>query len=278
VVVAHDLIDEPTETFQLTFNPAPFASIPDPVAQGSIVDNDGATTGAALELIHGTNEVYDLASPGPGSPDVDWFSLAQAPYSSYEVLVDGVSGDLAADGSPLRVRRLAADQISVLPPDSTAVGIGRARSLRWQNTAAAAVANQWIRVESAASGASCDVTCGTDDTYRIRFYDTTVSVPRFNNGSGQATVLVLQNLLDAPVSATVYLWSPAGALLGSQAVSLSAHGLVALNTSTVTGGAGQGGAITIAHDAGYGGLAGKAVALEPATGFSFDSPMTVRAR
>jgi hypothetical protein len=277
VVVAHDLIDEPSETFRLTFNPAPFASIPDPFAQGTIVDNDGAITGAAQELIHGTNEVYDLASPGPGSPDVDWFALAQAPYSSYEVAVDGVSGDLAADANPLRVRRLAADQISVLPPNSTAVGIGRARSLRWQN-GAVAVADQWVRVESGASGTSCDVTCGPDDTYRIRFYDTTLSVPRFNNGSGQATVLVLQNLTDVSVSATVYLWSPAGALLGSQVLSISAHGLAALNTSTVTGGAGQGGTITIAHDAGYGGLAGKAVALEPATGFSFDSPMTVRAR
>lgn len=277
VVVAHDLIDEPTETFRLTFNPAPFASIADPVAQGSILDNDGATTGSPLEIVHGTNEVYDLASPSPGSPDVDWFALAQAPYSSYEVVVDAVSGDLAADANPLRVRRLAADQISILPPDSTAVGMGRARSLRWQN-GASAVANQWIRVESGASGASCDVTCGPDDIYRIRFYDTTVSVPRFNNASGQVTVLVLHNLLDAQASATVYLWNPAGALLGSQTVSLPAHGLLALNTTTITGGAGQGGAITITHDAGYGSLVGKAVALEPATGFSFDSPMTSRAR
>jgi hypothetical protein len=45
-----------------------------------------------------------------------------------------------------------------------------------------------------------------------------------------------------------------------------------LNTATVAGVAGQGGTMTIAHDGGYGGLVVKAVALEPSTGFSFDSP------
>jgi hypothetical protein len=34
----------------------------------------------------------------------------------------------------------------------------------------------------------------------------------------------------------------------------------------------------VTHDGPFGGLAGKAVALEPATGFSFDSPMTVKPR
>ena len=36
--------------------------------------------------------------------------------------------------------------------------------------------------------------------------------------------------------------------------------------------------MTLTHDGGYGALSGKAVALEPATGFSFDSPMTPRGR
>jgi len=36
---------------------------------------------------------------------------------------------------------------------------------------------------------------------------------------------------------------------------------------------GVGGSITITTDGRYGQLTGKAIALEPATGFSFDSPM-----
>jgi hypothetical protein len=39
---------------------------------------------------------------------------------------------------------------------------------------------------------------------------------------------------------------------------------------------GQSGTITVAHDGRYGDLAGKGVALEPSTGFSFDSPMVPR--
>jgi hypothetical protein len=36
--------------------------------------------------------------------------------------------------------------------------------------------------------------------------------------------------------------------------------------------------VTVVHDAPYGALAGKTVALEPSTGFSFDSPMLPRPR
>ena len=51
-----------------------------------------------------------------------------------------------------------------------------------------------------------------------------------------------------------------------------------LNTATVAGASGEGGTITISHDGRYGDLTGKTVALEPSTGFSFDSPMIARPR
>jgi hypothetical protein len=44
------------------------------------------------------------------------------------------------------------------------------------------------------------------------------------------------------------------------------------NVATFPSLAGQSGHITVAHDGGYGALNMKAVALEPATGFSFDTP------
>jgi hypothetical protein len=50
------------------------------------------------------------------------------------------------------------------------------------------------------------------------------------------------------------------------------------NTASVAGAAGQSGSITVTHDGGYGELAGKTVALEPSTGFSFDTPMLPRSR
>jgi len=65
-------------------------------------------------------------------------------------------------------------------------------------------------------------------------------------------------------------------LLGSSNFSIAPRGALVLNTSTVAGAAGVGGTITVAHDGGYGGLAIKSVALEPATGFSFDTPGTYK--
>ena len=69
--------------------------------------------------------------------------------------------------------------------------------------------------------------------------------------------------------------SAAGALLDTYTPSspVGPKALLVVNTSVVPGAAGQSGAMTVTHTAGYGGLAGKTVALEPATGFSFDTPM-----
>ncbi|HET9315666.1 MAG TPA: hypothetical protein VFQ51_08755, partial [Vicinamibacteria bacterium] len=130
---------------------------------------------------------------------------------------------------------------------------------------------QWVRVRSG----SCTTDCGPDDVYRIRAYDSTYAVPRFNNSGTQVTVLIIQNPGPEPVDLTVHFWSPTGALLASYspASAVAPKALLVLTTSTVPGAAGQSGAMTVSHTAGYGGLAGKTVALEPATGFSFDTPM-----
>jgi hypothetical protein len=50
------------------------------------------------------------------------------------------------------------------------------------------------------------------------------------------------------------------------------------DTGSVTVLAGRSGSITLTHDGPYGALAGKAVAVEPATGASFDSPLTYKPR
>ena len=67
-----------------------------------------------------------------------------------------------------------------------------------------------------------------------------------------------------------------GNQVGFQGFNLTAKNTLVLNTATVPGANGVGGAVTVAHDGRYGDLSGKTVALEPATGFSFDSPMLPR--
>jgi hypothetical protein len=131
-----------------------------------------------------------------------------------------------------------------------------------------------VRVQSGL----CATSCGADDVYRVRAYDTTYSIPRFNNVGSQGTVLIIQNTRSAPVAGRVFFWSGAGGLLASQAFNLPSRGTFVLNTLTVAGLPGTSGTITVTSDAPYGTLVGKSVALEPSSGFSFDSPMLPRSR
>jgi len=57
------------------------------------------------------------------------------------------------------------------------------------------------------------------------------------------------------------------------ALSIPVNGVQSINTATIAALAGMAGSASIAHTGGYGAIAGKAVALEPSTGFTFDTPV-----
>ena len=233
----------------------------------TINDNTNATHN---ELVHGSDQLHDLGVLPGNLPDQDWFALSQKPWSSYEVVADSTSGDIQAAGG------LSCDRVSaagtVIQP-SVPVGVGYTRSLRWANLTSTQVDSpaEFIRVQST----GCTTNCGPDDVYRIRFAETTYSVPRFNNFGSQITVLLLQNPTNYSIAATVYFWDTSGGIIGTGTLfTLAPKSLVVFNTSTAA--PGVGGSVTIAHTGRYGDLSGKTVALEPATGFSFDSPMLPR--
>ena len=150
------------------------------------------------------------------------------------------------------------------------VGHGTALSLRWMNQQDVTVADQHVRVQSPA----CGSTCGPDDTYRLRFYETTLRGPRFNNAGGQVTVVLLQNASDQIIAGRLYLWGTSAS--GNVAVTIPPHGLVVFDTSQIL--PTFDGSITVAHDGAYGMLVGKAVSLQPSTGLGFDTPLTPRPR
>jgi hypothetical protein len=238
-----------------------------PTARADVWDGNDDQTSKPHDLTHGSEEAHDLAArPGP-TADVDWSRVPQEAYSSYEVTVDGVTSQVLkielarfdAAGSTLLQ--------TALPPN--VVG-GTSRVLEWMNGSTSGFG--MIRVQNAA----CEAACTADAAYRIRLADTTIAVPRFNNSGTQVTILLIQNTRTTARSATVYFWSSTGALLGTAPVTIPARGLAVLNTMTNV--PSTSGSITIAHDAGYGGLAVKATALEPATGFSFDTAGVYRPR
>ena len=261
VQVLGDLLVEPDETFFVNLSAPVNATIGDGQGLGTIVDDDAPSL-SSNELHHGSLQQADLLV----RPDL--YRIGQKPYSSYEVVIDGTSGDIV----PVTLERLAGNNATVLQ-SANPVSVGDSVSLRWENTTSLTVTNQHIRVDG-----TCATPCGTDDVYRIRAFETTYSIPRFNNAGSQVTVLLLQNPAGYTVTGNIWFWSTSGTLVGTRAFSLPAKQTLVLNTATVAGASGQGGTITISHDGRYGDLAGKTVALEPSTGFSFDSPMTARPR
>jgi hypothetical protein len=221
------------------------------------------------ELVDGSVQVHDLQAHNTG-PDQDWFQVGMAPYSSYEVIADGLTAELWAPGLDLD---LVDGSGTVILSSVEFSSHGIARSLRFLNATATETSLSNVRVTS---GGPCTPACSSGAQYRIQFYETTCLIPRFNNNATQVTILVIQNGGRDMVAGTARFWDSAGTLLASQGFSLPPKGAFVVNTSTIAGLAGQSGSITIDHDGRYGSLSGKAVAVEPATGFTFDTAMTVR--
>jgi VCBS repeat protein/Calx-beta domain-containing protein len=268
VVVFGDLFPEPNEFLHVDAGTPVNATLGSATGRLRIVDDDGGSF-VLGELSHGSQAARTLA---PAAAPNHLYLVHQDGRSSYEATVDAASGDLGAGSGP-GLRRVASDLTTVLQ-ESTSDGTGPVRRIAWERTDSSTTESEYLQVRSV----GCTLDCGPDDGYRVRFRETTAFIPRFNNGGGQTTVLVLQNPGGRLVSGHAWFWSPNGALLTNAAVALPAHGSTVLVTATLPGLAGAAGTVTISHDGGYGALVGKAVALEPAAGFSFDSPMVVRAR
>lgn len=230
----------------------------------ALQDDDEA--GSSNELEHGSEQVHDLGVPFQSAlTDQDWYSIESRPLSSYQVVVDGMTGDLDLAAGSLRrfdVTGVASLQTSV------ASDFGGVLGLEWQQGATPALHN--VRV----SGAACGLACGTEQQYRIRFYDTTYSVARFNNTGTQSTVLLVQNATDRACAVTYHFVGAGGALLASVASELTPRELEVVPAAASA--PGQSGSVRVTHTCGVGGLSGKAVSLEPATGFAFDTALVER--
>jgi plastocyanin len=224
------------------------------------------TVSESIELGHGSDMSDDLL----GAPDR--YRIGQKPFTSYEVVVDPLAGNPA-----LELARLSGVTSAVLQNgQAVSAGIDQVQSLRWQNSTSTANEADRIRVGSA----TCGTDCTAPDLYRVRVYETTLSVPRYNQTGTQATVVILQNTTDSAINGTVYFWTGAGALAnaGGTTFTIAPRSAFVLGGGAVTGVPGTSGTITVAHDGRYGDLSGKAVAVEPGTGFTFDTPAVARPR
>jgi Calx-beta domain len=267
VVVHGDVLDEPAERFHVRLFQPHGGHLVDADGVVTIADDDG-TLIHPVQLSHATAVRSDLAG---GS---DLYIVTRPPFGSWEAILDEASGDVGRGDGPV-LERLAVD-LSTVVQTAGPVGAGPARTLSWIDAYLPYAGDeQYLRVTSA----GCSRDCGPDDVYRLRTYETTLRSPRFNCVGGQATVLVLQNTATAPVVAIVTGWDGSGSWSFSLPTStLEPHGLATIPLCTTDEAAGKSGSLTVAHDGGYGQLVGKVVAVDPATGASFDTPLTARPR
>jgi hypothetical protein len=230
-------------------------------------DAAGFGYGATNVLVHGVVQTHDLEG-SLASPDEDWMLVPTTARHSYDARLVGLSGlaDYGGCTTCIQFSRVNAGG-EILTDQSHPLGPNGAVSVRWTSTETQA--GEYLRVRGNTSVAPPTA----NDQYTIEFFDTTLFGARFNNTATQVTVLFLQNTTRSVVTGAVHFYSASGSLLHSAPLSVPVQGLHVHNTAAIGALSGQGGSLAITHDGGYGGLSGKAVALEPATGFTFDTPL-----
>jgi hypothetical protein len=227
-----------------------------------VAPSDDGCADTNNELVHGARQVHDLQGGGVTFLDADWARVQQRKYRSYEVRYVSSPLGLAANHMPA-LHTCAGVVKAGVPYDGAAQD---AVSVRWLSTGDVDI---FARVRSGAIQ-------GDRSLYEIQMFETTYSVPRFNNSATQQTVLVVQNTRADGVTGEVHFFDANGGAILSHPFTVGARGVLVLNTASLGPLAGRSGSLLVAHDGGYGALSGKAVALEPATGFTFDTQLVPR--
>ncbi|MET0554173.1 MAG: hypothetical protein ABW221_14115 [Vicinamibacteria bacterium] len=249
----------------------------DPWEYGPLSDdgvNEFGLTGNTLSP--GLAQMHDLYDFFKGTNDQDWSTVPTVRYHSYEARVSGYSADFAT--TPCsgcaqfeRVDRsgaiLTEDVGVVNGGPGTGNGPANDRSVRWIASTSANSTFDFVRVRGSADP--------EDEThvYTIRYWDTTYRVPRWNAANGQTTVLVVTSLVQANVAARIQFFGEDASLVTTVEAILTRNKPLVYSSASNFALTGKSGFALIAHNGGYGALTGKAVSLDPATGFTFDTAL-----
>jgi hypothetical protein len=204
----------------------------------------------------------DLESPQGTPPDQDWVQMSLEGRHSYEARAIGAAVWLPQSNGA-KLERL--DSSGAVVQSGTFLGNFAGQTMRWVTNS---VAFNYLRVTGPPNTSQ-----GTAP-YTLELFDTTYVVPRFNNSATQTTILIIHNNTGTAVTAFLYYYGAPGNLLDTEPVVIEPRATVVLNTSTIGPLAGQSGAVNVAKSGGRDALSGKAVAVEPSNGFTFDTPMT----
>jgi hypothetical protein len=248
------------------------------------------TPGFQLTLAgHGSLQAHDLE----GTADVDYVLVDGAPRRSYEASLATLRF------FPVLLTRRNSEDVELQAATPMTINSNRSatgslqgalahssRLMNWIESGDVASRTRFLRVDSN------DTPLTVTSQYTLGLRETTLYCPRYNNTGGQVTVLVVQNagpqetfentngcawvadFYDGAHNAGGHALN--GSFLGSTSsgTSLAYNGVAVVPAAAVA--PGTSGSIQIAHTCGYGKVQAKAVSLEPATGFTFDTTCSPR--
>ncbi|MET0556208.1 MAG: hypothetical protein ABW221_24420 [Vicinamibacteria bacterium] len=240
-----------------------------PAASASAVDRwedslDGGPNSRAA-IAPGQRQAERDLQGTPANTDQDWVAFAEVSRHSYEARTTGGPGWAAPPVlGGAQLDRVTSTGVVLTAGTGDGAQLTKGNTVRWI-AAPAPTQQDFLRIMGEGT------TNQGPQPYVLELFDTTYAVPRWNNSGSQVTVFVIQNNTASAVTGSIFFYRANGTLVHTQPLVLPPDGLQVFNTAGIGALAGESGAARIAHLGGVGALSGKAVALEPATGFTFDT-------
>jgi len=225
--------------------------------------NDNTAASTRNELARGEWQQHDLEAIG-GVADEDWFVLAVSAFRTHQVFLNQIAGDTPIDNSDF-LTLWDATGTTLLQTANASPG-ATSKVIRWSSDAATSYR---IRVKGGATSSS-------NAKYSILYSETTLYCPRYNQTGTQTSVVIIQNTTNASCSMFVSFINETGAFVNGTPANANGAGMVVLSAGGVASVPGTKGSVQILPNCSPSALKAKVVALEPSTGFSFDTVCSIR--
>ena len=208
---------------------------------------------------------------GPTPPaDQNWFRYQVKAGRSYCAEVDNGEVETSIRDTVLTVYRTDGTTIVGTNDDIT-------------DEPAASVLSRFCYIATVDEDNLAKVTAGVTGvagTFRIRIIDTTLFCPWFFSGSSFEAFILVKNTTSTARTASVTLYNPAGAPLGTQTGTVPINGSYNLQVSAASttgfGLTSANGGVQIAHNGPPGALIANVTSLSFGSGVSFDTPASPR--
>jgi hypothetical protein len=223
------------------------------------VVKDNTALATRNELQRNQWQTHDLEAIG-GVADQDWFVVPTSSYRAHQIYVSEITPDTPIDNADFLELYDATG--TTLIATSTAGPNATGKVIRWWSDAATSFR---VRVKGGTATSSTS-------RYSILFSESTMYCPRYNNSGTQVSVLMIQNTTNGTCNVGVGFFDESGANVGNHGANVNPYGMLVLAAGSVPGVNATKGSVQIQpNTCSPSALKAKMVALEPATGFSFDT-------